>query len=401
MANDSTELTFVRCPSCRSLVPAMSSRCRMCGATLDSVGKPQATPPAENLKSGRVRQKTMSDSGEELAVESGEQPLSPGVETPKPSPEPLPKEPVDVALDDPLQAFVEEVPIESLEPSNGDTHREPNRPAQPKQKVAREGERDDAVRPQVVVEHGRGKPGGLSFGKPSPESRQEDSSQTAQRDRPKDRGPQDRKPETVREERKLESDSEQRESPRRDERPPRGNNAADALRALQERQEREVPKDVPDRPTLEREKRREEVPGPQRQVRGAEQPARPERGRGETPSLKQDGRLFGWLVNYENPNGLAIELREGRFFICGTKFKDSDMIIDHPSVSTPHAMARVSIDHGLEVQDLMSDGGVFVKRKDSGSFKREDDRVKVGHGDWLRIGEVEYLVSLIAQVGKR
>ena len=36
MATDSTELTFVRCPSCRSLVPAVSTRCRMCGATLDA-----------------------------------------------------------------------------------------------------------------------------------------------------------------------------------------------------------------------------------------------------------------------------------------------------------------------------------------------------------------------------
>ena len=30
----SDELTFVRCPSCRSLVPAVSTRCRMCGAPL-------------------------------------------------------------------------------------------------------------------------------------------------------------------------------------------------------------------------------------------------------------------------------------------------------------------------------------------------------------------------------
>ena len=33
--NDSTELTFVRCESCRSLVPAVSTRCRMCGAPLE------------------------------------------------------------------------------------------------------------------------------------------------------------------------------------------------------------------------------------------------------------------------------------------------------------------------------------------------------------------------------
>jgi hypothetical protein len=32
----STGLTFVRCPACRSLVPAVSSRCRMCGSQLKS-----------------------------------------------------------------------------------------------------------------------------------------------------------------------------------------------------------------------------------------------------------------------------------------------------------------------------------------------------------------------------
>ena len=48
MAIDSTELTFVRCPSCRSLVPAVSTRCRMCGASLDvAAGQGAASDEAE------------------------------------------------------------------------------------------------------------------------------------------------------------------------------------------------------------------------------------------------------------------------------------------------------------------------------------------------------------------
>lgn len=31
MSTEEAELTFIRCPSCRSLVPAVASRCRMCG----------------------------------------------------------------------------------------------------------------------------------------------------------------------------------------------------------------------------------------------------------------------------------------------------------------------------------------------------------------------------------
>lgn len=36
MSAESTELKFVRCPSCKSLVPSVASRCRMCGHQFDS-----------------------------------------------------------------------------------------------------------------------------------------------------------------------------------------------------------------------------------------------------------------------------------------------------------------------------------------------------------------------------
>ncbi|NDC37773.1 MAG: hypothetical protein EBZ48_06940, partial [Proteobacteria bacterium] len=64
MSTDSTELTFVRCPSCRSLVPAISTRCRMCGATLEASAAAEEGEQ-EPRKSGRVRQRTMSESSAE------------------------------------------------------------------------------------------------------------------------------------------------------------------------------------------------------------------------------------------------------------------------------------------------------------------------------------------------
>lgn len=39
MSAESTELKFVRCPSCKSLVPSVASRCRMCGHQFDSSAK--------------------------------------------------------------------------------------------------------------------------------------------------------------------------------------------------------------------------------------------------------------------------------------------------------------------------------------------------------------------------
>ena len=60
--SDSSELTFVRCPSCRSLIPAVSTRCRMCGASLDLEEKGTKEPPKKD--SNRVRQNTMSNDEE-------------------------------------------------------------------------------------------------------------------------------------------------------------------------------------------------------------------------------------------------------------------------------------------------------------------------------------------------
>ena len=59
MSTDSMELSFVRCPSCRSLVPAVSSRCRMCDAPLDSNQKRDEA--AAEKRPSRVRRRTMSE----------------------------------------------------------------------------------------------------------------------------------------------------------------------------------------------------------------------------------------------------------------------------------------------------------------------------------------------------
>lgn len=64
MSTDSTELTFVRCSSCRSLVPAVSTRCRMCGASLDAASDESAE---QDDKSSRVRQRTMSKPKSQLS----------------------------------------------------------------------------------------------------------------------------------------------------------------------------------------------------------------------------------------------------------------------------------------------------------------------------------------------
>ena len=61
----------------------------------------------------------------------------------------------------------------------------------------------------------------------------------------------------------------------------------------------------------------------------------------------------------------------------------------------------MSVREGFVVQDLMSERGVFVRRREDDTYQKIDDTVTVEHGDWVRFGDVEFLVSLIAHVGMK
>jgi hypothetical protein len=106
-------------------------------------------------------------------------------------------------------------------------------------------------------------------------------------------------------------------------------------------------------------------------------------------------KLYGWLVSYEAPEGRAMELRQGRFFVTASSIKGSDLVIDHESISTPHALMAINPHRGVHVQDLMSEQGLFVRRGENGEYKQEEGTVALRHGDWLKFGEVEYLVALL------
>lgn len=122
--------------------------------------------------------------------------------------------------------------------------------------------------------------------------------------------------------------------------------------------------------------------------------------RTSVPSMDMKGRLFGWIVSFKNPNGKAFELREGKFFVTKNSLKENDLIINDESISTPHAMVTISKNNGLVVQDLMSDMGIFLKHSKDAEYEKQELPFKITHGDWVKFGNVEYLVSLIAHVGE-
>jgi pSer/pThr/pTyr-binding forkhead associated (FHA) protein len=120
---------------------------------------------------------------------------------------------------------------------------------------------------------------------------------------------------------------------------------------------------------------------------------------GPKPGKINSGRLFGWLVSYSSPEGRSIELREGKFFVTGSSLKNTDLVLDDSSVSTPHALMTVSGETGLYVQDLMSERGVHVRSREGQGYQREELTTQLKHGDWIRFGEVEFLVSLLPNKG--
>lgn len=435
MSTDSTELTFVRCPSCRSLVPAVSTRCRMCGAGLDATAA-SSDEEKDKQKSSRVRQRTMSQpqsmlssAAEKVRDESpsaeapADKPMSAAADDAQSGPVPssVPfvsasereetKASPGLNIDDPLSAFVEEV---SEEESPGRSGHANGRPAaaeaisepnvqDSKSDAAREGA---GGRGRVIVETGpRRKGPGLSFGKGRPDQNEghltsEDSARDQSREversewrklRDEGRGgdtdsrPQDR-------ERQSDRQNRQQQSAK----PSAPQQGANDRGRTQEGQGQEQ------RGTHVRNDAR-------RQQQGREQHSRDQHGReagrsagsGVQVAEHSEGRLYGWLVSYSESIGKSYELREGKFFVTGSGLKAADFVLNHESVSTPHALISISLNDGLRAQDLMSERGLWLKRRNSDSFQRVGESARLDHGDWVRFGEVEFQVSICSAVPSR
>ena len=116
----------------------------------------------------------------------------------------------------------------------------------------------------------------------------------------------------------------------------------------------------------------------------------------EDERVSEDGDLVGWLVSYDsNPNGESIEIRSGRCFIGRKRLRPSDIVVDDASISTPHCLVQSDAAQGISVQDLMSIEGTYVCRSQGRKYEEYADRVKVNHGDTIKVGSVEFLVCLV------
>jgi len=451
MSSETTELTFVRCPSCRSLVPATATRCRICNNPLDGGSKADESDAAR--AAARIRQKTISASADEvtsaLAEVKGEYASTPVTQPPPAVPEPVSgattSEDADVDFD-PLGAYLQE--LEEAEELAGEEPlgavQEPAAASAVQKEIDDDeldplgldifDELDDEPEPKPIAPKPMAAPppptpsraesgpvvvsAAPAFDTPvETEGSPEPVRASKPMDPPASKPPQEgRRPfgmapqsgrlggssDVSRPERH--GDRRQNEPKQRDEHPHEQRRAKDGQHQRPNQHNGQQGKrdgrgDA--RPEARPEARHDAPKGKQ----GGNEPRSEQRGEGRTtdhstaaaqrPAKVNAGKLFGWFVSYENPDGRAIELREGKCFITGNSIRATDLVIEDSSISTPHALMSISGEAGLKVQDLMSERGLFVRSRDGGQYRREDGTLELKHGDWIRFGDVEFLVTLV------
>lgn len=451
MASETSELTFVRCPSCRSLVPASASRCRICNNQLEGAanvaGSDANRPPA------RVRQKTISASAEELMsaesytvdpptprdapvkhfssppvgggrTDDENDPLAAFLQEFEDSPEPIvsappPVQEIPVAAvanddddDDDLDGFLDgfedfggarepvaepvaspvEHPVQAtplpIAPLRAQATDPFDIPEDPLADFTTTVEDDDFGIDAASESRQEVAP---SIPEPPPVKQAEPPRQPVEKRHPTP-PPQQPPLQQQKQARPASDDRGGRDSrggqhggdnDRRDTRE-RDRNDSHRTDRRQEESKKTNAHHVARSQERHQERQAERV-----HAQPESHTAGPKTGK------MRPGRLFGWLVSFESPDGRAIELREGKFFITGSSIRGTDLVIEDPSISTPHALMSVSAEHGLLMQDLMSDRGVFMRSGDRGQYRREDGVIELKHGDWIRFGDVEFLLTVV------
>jgi hypothetical protein len=118
----------------------------------------------------------------------------------------------------------------------------------------------------------------------------------------------------------------------------------------------------------------------------------------EYAEWRRPSRLVGFLISFqENPHGSYVELHEGRLFVsCERGDVENCLIIAHPSVSSMHAILRISVDGSVLILDQLSEHGTRVRR-----FGSSDEQVLLGekgtleHGDVVIFGECAYHICIL------
>ena len=402
MTAEETELTFIRCPSCRSLVPAVAARCRMCGHHFAAEEDENAEVGEAAPRKSRVRQRTISVSKDDIDPLD----LAAGSER---EPEPASRvyvddEDVEEEHNTPPAEPHEEYLAETPEPAEQEARSE-------KQFLSRPGwAMEKSFDAEEEVEAAPAEPAE----EPRAVHARDDEEENADFESTEDSSADD-------EEDDADSDEsisanfrpEGRKRRRRRRRRRGGGQPLEPLGALSHDAEPEVEFQAEPEATSRPEPLTSETIRETRESRMAssessihdgnpgravpQQNLRPR----EHVHTSEEGALVGWLVNFDqDAKGVAGEIRSGKYFIARQRLRKTDLVIPDSAVSTPHCLVAASRD-GLKVQDLMSEQGTYIKKKGSDSFSQVFDAVNVEHGDWLRFGGYEVLICLIPSSGRK
>ena len=350
--SDNTELTFIRCPSCRSLVPALSTRCRMCGASLDkNAAAPKATKAAEPAApvataSAAEERDPLADYLSELGEDATEAPASPAPKVAKAAP--VQSDDGDDQDDEEALNELEKLLEELKSAEEGIEEEEVSAPAPVK-----------AEAPKKVLAK-------------KPEPVQQDIDDTVDEFSEIDEVAED-------------FAEEEPVAPA----PLKAKPASNGFKKPAEIVAKSPLKPAPLKSQPVKVAVKSQAP--------AAKPVAPRvtMSKPENTQVAEKQSLIGWFVSYNNQLGSSMELRSGRYFISRNQIKDHDILIDDSSVSTPHALLVLDSETGIHVQDLLSEEGVFVRRAGSAEYEQVADTEVLENGDWIRFGKVEYLLVLV------
>lgn len=355
--SDNTELTFIRCPSCRSLVPALSTRCRMCGASLDKAAAP--AKPAAKAEAPKAKQAAapIEEETDPLADYLSELEADSAVEESIPEEAPAAKQSDDTSGDDDEEALNElEKLLEEL-------------------KSAEEGV-DEELPEEPELEPEPPKPAPVAK-KPVPQkpvqiAKEEDIDESVDEFSDAD---------------EVSEDFNEEEEPVVAK--PKPKPVSNGYKK---------PPEITTRPAAPlRSKPASPVIAPAKPAAVKAAPvAKVAISRPAVSSTKVSQQsLVGWFVIYTDAGASSMELRSGRYFITRNKIKGHDILIDDESISTPHAMLILDSESGVQIQDLLSEEGVYVRRAAAQDYEQVEDLEVLENGDWVRFGNVEYLLVLV------
>ncbi len=394
MASNEIELTFIRCPSCKSLMPSTANKCGMCGLNMTDEDF------SSTEKKPRIRQRTTSD-------------LSRGIESDEAQEEVSKAEPERQLSSQYKDLFEpesnEESKIEETKNKKPDFFPKVEFPEDQRYESEQSSEENDDDEDVAGDDdedfNSDNQNDGLNA------SRDDAAPKRKRRRRKKKRVPQadsdNLEPEknevknSASEERvssnwgSREEREDFKESEKKSENPPQKEDR------VREASSSHI--DVPEREVRNRESAIEKETSASSSNRDQdlkadvieEAKASPVKNENIGRKMNESNKLLGWFVNYStDSNGKYFEIRTGKKFIGRQELREHDLIIPDSAISTPHCLLNAE-GGKLGLQDLMSDQGTFVKAVGENEFRKIDSTVTLKHGDILKLGTYELIVCLI------